>query len=87
MVRRHISSDLKEMALSMSLQGLRDSDVREYAGISERSLKRFRSNFRRFGGVLPPPLIDPGRPRILSAIQVKVCSNHFILILHLIYLN
>ena len=29
MVHRHISDELKEMALSMSLQGLSDSDIRE----------------------------------------------------------
>ena len=40
MARHHISDELKEMALSMSLQGLHDSDIREYTGISERSLKR-----------------------------------------------
>jgi len=43
MVRRHISDELKEMALSMSLQGLCDSDVRKYTGISELLLKWFRS--------------------------------------------
>ena len=35
----HISDELKEMALSMSLQGLHDSDICEYTGISEWSLK------------------------------------------------
>jgi hypothetical protein len=34
MVHCHISKDLKEMALSMSLQGLGDSEIREYTGIS-----------------------------------------------------
>src|SRR6266702_5024161 len=43
----HISDELKEMALSMSLQGLHDSDIREYTGISEQLLKRFRSTHRR----------------------------------------
>jgi len=43
MVHCHISDELKEMALSMSLQGLHDSDVREYTGISELSLKWFHS--------------------------------------------
>ena len=52
MVRRHISDELKEMALSMSLQGLHDSDIREYTGISERSLKRFRSTYRRTGNAI-----------------------------------
>jgi len=47
MVCCYISDKLKEMALSMSLQGLHDSDIREYTGISEWSLKRFRSTYRQ----------------------------------------
>ena len=74
MVRRHISDDLKEMALSMSLQGLSDSDIREYTGISERSLKRLRSSYRAIGAVSRKPL-DTGRPRVLTAIEVKVRHN------------
>ncbi len=76
MVRRHISDELKEMALSMSLQGLHDLDIREFTGISERSLKQFRSTYCRTENVIPPPLIDRGRPHILSAIQVKVRIQH-----------
>ena len=71
MVRRHISDDLKEMALSMSLQGLSDSEIREYTGISEQSLKRLRSTYRAIGAVSRKPL-DSGRPRVLTAIEVKV---------------
>jgi hypothetical protein len=40
MVGHHISDELKEMALSMSLQGLTDSEVHEFTGISIHSLKR-----------------------------------------------
>ena len=84
MVCRHISSDLKEMALSMALQGLRDLDVHEFTGICVHLLMWLCSTFRRTGDVLPPPLIDPGWPRILMAIQVKVSSvQHIIPILHL----
>jgi hypothetical protein len=71
MVRRHISDDSKEMALSMSLQGISDSKIRELTGISERSLKRLRSTHRKTG-VFSPTLADPGRPRILTAMTVKV---------------
>ena len=71
MVHRHISDDLKEMALSMSLQGLSDSEIREYTGISERSLKRLQSTYRAIGAVSCKPL-DSGRPRVLTAIEVKV---------------
>ena len=39
MVRRYISDELKEMALSMSFQGLPDSEVYELMGISIWSLK------------------------------------------------
>jgi hypothetical protein len=34
MVRRHISNDLKEMALAMSLQGLGDSEIRQYTAFA-----------------------------------------------------
>ena len=71
MVCRHISSDLKEMALSMALQGLCNLDVHEFTGISMRSLTWLHSTFRRTGDVLPPPLIDPGchKPRYWSAMD------------------
>ena len=74
MVRRHISNDLKEMALSMSLQGLSDSDIREYTGISERSLKRLRSSYRTAGTVSRKAL-DIGRPRVLTSREVQVRHN------------
>jgi transposase len=68
MVGRHISNELKEMALSMSLQGLTDTEVHEFTGISVRSLKRLRSVHRRTGEVSRKPL-DPGRPRTLTSMQ------------------
>lgn len=70
MVRR-ISDELKEMALSMSLQGLSDSDIRALTGISERSLKRIRKMHRTTGEV-SKKLTAPGRSRILTAMEVKV---------------
>lgn len=72
MVRRQISIELKEAALSMSLNGMPDAEIRQVTGISERSLKRLRSLYRKTGGVVPPPPLDPGRPRTLTAIHVKV---------------
>jgi transposase len=69
MVGCHISDDLKQMALSMSLQGLRDSDIHEYMGISVRSLKRLRSTFRETGGDVSRKPISTGRPRILTSIN------------------
>ncbi|KAH9023528.1 hypothetical protein EDB83DRAFT_1984866 [Lactarius deliciosus] len=61
MVRRHISDELKEMALFMFLQGLTDPEVRDFTGISKRSLKRLRSNVSRHRGVS-----RDGRPRPLK---------------------
>jgi hypothetical protein len=73
MVGRRISDELKEMALSMSLQGLTDAEIREITGISERSLKRLRSTYRKAycdtGGVSCP---SPGRSRMLSSMEAKV---------------
>jgi len=70
MVRRHISDDLKETALAMSLQGIGDSEIREYTGISERSLKRLRHTYRNTGAVSAKPDVV-GRPRMLTAMEVK----------------
>lgn len=71
MVRRHISDDIKEMALSMSLQGISQSDICEMTGVSERSLKRLRSTYRTTGAVSAKQ-IAPGRPRVLTAMEVEV---------------
>ena len=68
MVRRHISDELKEMALSMSFQGLPDSEVHELTGISIQSLKRLRSIHRCTGEVSRKALV-PGRPRDLNSMQ------------------
>ena len=71
MVRRHISDDVKEVALSMSLQGLPDSDIRKLTGVSERSLKRLRSKYWGKNVASASPLA-PGRPQVLTPTQVKV---------------
>src|SRR6266702_5249305 len=72
MVRQHISNELKEMALSMSLQGLSDLEVRDFTEISERSLKRLRSTYWNTSRVLCK---SPGRFCMLTAIESKVCRN------------
>ena len=72
MVGRHISDEAKEMALSMSLQGLSDAEVRGLTGISERSLKRLRSTYRNTGAVSRP---SPGQNRTLTSMEVKACCT------------
>ena len=73
MVGRRISNELKEMALSMSLQGLRDSEIQEFTGISVRSLKCLRSTYRQNGEVAREPLA--GRPRCLTSMQKQfICD-------------
>jgi hypothetical protein len=69
---RHISKDLKQAALSMSLQGFTNSDIYQHTGISERTMRRLRSPNHQ--PALPSP-IEFGRPRTLNAIQVKVHLN------------
>jgi transposase len=68
MVGCHISDKLKEMALSMSLQGLTDSEVHEFTGISVCSLKHLRSTHRCTGAVSCKPLAA-GRPQNLTSMQ------------------
>ena len=70
MVGRHISEELKEMALAMSLQGLPDSEVHEFMGISIRSLKRLQNTHRCTDAVSRKPLV-PGRPRNLTSMHTQ----------------
>ena len=70
MVGRHISNELKEMALAMSLQGLTDSEVHAFTGISVRSLKQLRNVHCRTGKVSRKALV-PGQPRNLTSMQVQ----------------
>ena len=69
MVGRRFSDDLKEMALSMSLQGIPDSELREYTGISVRSLKRLQSDYHRNGEISHKPPLVTGRPHSLTSMQ------------------
>ena len=69
---RHISDELKQTLLSMSLHGLSDMEIREITGVSERTLTRLRSTFRDTGAV---SRMRPGRFRILTAIEAKVCCT------------
>ena len=71
MVRRHITNESKELALSMSLQGICDMEIRNLTGISERSVKRLRRTYRNSGAVSCKPVAS-GRPRLLSSMEVKV---------------
>jgi transposase len=71
MVRRHISPESKELALSMSLQGICDVEIRKLTGISERSVKRLRRTYRNTSEDKYKPLAS-GRPRLLSSMEVQV---------------
>jgi hypothetical protein len=72
MVRRHFSDGVKEMVLSMSLQGVSDMKIREYTGINDRSLRRWQSTYLGTGRVSRE---SPGRSRMLNSIEAKVhCS-------------
>ena len=69
-----ISVDIKRVALSMSFQGLSDSTIRQYTGISVRTMKWLRHEYRNNSFPAAPPL-EIGRLHVLNAIQVKVCTH------------
>jgi transposase len=71
MVRRRISDDVKQMALAMSLQRIPQSEIRQLTGVSERSLKRLRSSYRKTDAVSAKSATT-GRPRLLTSVEVKV---------------
>jgi transposase len=68
MVGRHICDELKELALSLSLQGFSDSEVHQFTGISKRSVKHLRSTHRKTGAV-SRKAITTGRPRTLTSMH------------------
>ena len=70
MARRRIPNETKELALSMSLQGISDLEIRELTGISERSVKRLRRIYRNSGSAAQKS-VAPGRPRTLSSVEVE----------------
>jgi transposase len=73
MVRRHIPNETKELALSMSLQGMPDVEIRKLTGISERSVKRLRRTYRNTGATSSKPVV--GQSRLLSSMEVQVKSH------------
>ena len=83
---QRISDDLKELVISMSLQGLSASQIHEYMGMSVHSIRRFCSTFHRTGSVASPPSITVGWLCTLTAIQVKV-SIHYPVILDVVSLS
>ena len=72
MVRWHISVEVKELALSLSLQGLSDSEIHEYTGISICTIQRVQSLHCRTGNVTAPPPLNIGQLCTLASTQILV---------------
>ena len=71
-MRRHITQELKDIALHMSLnEKVSDRNIRRYTGISERAMKRLRKTFRETGETVRKPAF-PGRPHILDGLDAHV---------------
>jgi transposase len=62
---RHISKDIKDVALRLIVEGHVPNDVARLLGVSMPSIRRWRRNFRRFGTVVAPCRRLRGRPRLL----------------------
>ena len=56
MVHHHISNESKELALSMSLQGIGDNEICKLTGISKCSVKWLQHTYRNTGAVLCKPV-------------------------------
>ncbi|CDO74243.1 hypothetical protein BN946_scf185031.g8 [Trametes cinnabarina] len=70
-MRCHISKELKDLALKMSLvHGLPDKKIKRYTGISIRALKRLRQTYRETGETVRTPVCS-GRPRNLDALDAN----------------
>ncbi|CDO68599.1 hypothetical protein BN946_scf184996.g30 [Trametes cinnabarina] len=70
-MRCHISKELKDLALKMSLvHGLPDKKIKRYTGISIRALKCLRQTYRETGETVRTPVCS-GRPRNLDALNAN----------------
>ena len=64
---RLISKDVKERVLWLIDHQYAPDDICEIFGISARSIRRWKANYRIHGSVAPPPTLLRGQPRILNA--------------------
>ncbi|KAI0751724.1 hypothetical protein C8Q80DRAFT_1097873 [Daedaleopsis nitida] len=70
-MRRHISKELKELALGLSLHHrMPDKAIKSITGISMQTLKRLRQTYRQTGDVVRIPVIA-GRPRALNGLDAR----------------
>ncbi|KAI0746405.1 Homeodomain-like protein [Daedaleopsis nitida] len=70
-MRRHISRELKELALRLSLHHrMSDKAIKSITGISIRTIKRLRQTYRQTGdlGWIP---VSNGRPRALDGLDAR----------------
>ena len=80
-MRRHISKEMKEMALRMLLEsGLGDIKIAEYTGIHPRTLRRLRKQFRGTGEIGTKPVVN-GAPQASELIGCHgKCLSNYVLI-------
>ena len=83
--RRHISQEIKEVALKMSQEGLSDKQIEQVLGISGCTMRQLRAMHLETSGVVLIPACQ-GRPRALDGLDARVglfplflhCNtNHF----------
>jgi len=66
MVYRHISSDMKQRALQLLLEGWDIDDIVESLGVSTKSITRWKDNYERHG-MASPTSVTRGRRRLLTS--------------------
>ncbi|KAI0738959.1 hypothetical protein C8Q80DRAFT_1112748 [Daedaleopsis nitida] len=70
-MRRHISRELKELALRLSLHHrMSDKAIKSITGISIRTIKRLRQTYRQTGDLVRIP-VSNGRPRALDGLDAR----------------
>jgi hypothetical protein len=72
---RHIPRERKEVALQMSQLNVKDTMIRRYTGISERSMRHIQKTYLETSEVVRTP-VCAGRPRTLDSLDANV--SHFL---------
>lgn len=70
-MRRHISKEVKEIAIDLWQKVMDDEEIDATLGIRPRTMRRLRKLYTETGQVVQVPVVA-GRPRLLSAMDVGV---------------
>ena len=72
----HVDEGVKDRVIALLRREWTDEEIMDPLYVSDRSIRRWGSNFDTYGSVIPPSLHPLGRPRILSDEEREALLAH-----------